>query len=764
MKRFLLNTRANKIAVVLFLLFFSSLYVYAVSGGPFNPGETLDPDCTPGATNCLISNPYLKLDQTTPQNITGGAPLFEGGLKAYDSLSIKNSSGDNILSSDMTNGLTQYYQNGSIFNVKSLSNGHGVQMSANNAIGSIPALLYKTGYNYLTSPHDTTFIVGSVFPTDAFLNLVSSGMGINFDLNNEFGSNLLHFENADNMRGTKFQLKSAFGDVLLGVDYNGLTYDDSTGLGDTTYFPNPTFKVNVNGMDVYSTIFNNNYLYKTNTFHLDNQGDLNIEGYNFDGNGDFYTFNRLSLNNNGLTLQSDQNELFGKIDKSNKNTFMGYYAGNLTMAGTNNTAVGSQALENNTSGYNNTANGLQALLSNDTGNENSAFGVGSLWSNTEGSYNTAVGNGALVLNIKGGNNTAIGNSALYSNIASSNTAIGVGALESNTNGSGNVAIGIGAFSFNVSGSNNTAVGYGADTTGVNVNNLTNATAIGYNAKVGANNSLVLGGTGSYTVKVGIGTTTPSQVLNIVGKTGDTTVFRIETIGGNGCNFDTTQSTGTFACSSDERLKNNINSISNDTALNKLLALNPVTFHYNWQKPDEPMVAGFIAQEYQNVFPELVSTDQNGYLMINQALTPYMVKAIQDLDLKITNINDLTKSNDFRDSLVTWFSNAKNKITEFVAGIIRAKDKICIGEGNDEVCITKEELLQMKNNLNKNNTVQNSESVVLTLTSDSMDSTSSPKIIQDINASIPTTENSITSESTSVTPSVNSNSNDNNSLN
>jgi hypothetical protein len=40
-------------------------------------------------------------------------------------------------------------------------------------------------------------------------------------------------------------------------------------------------------------------------------------------------------------------------------------------------------------------------------------------------------------------------------------------------------------------------------------NLTNATAIGYNAKVGTSNSLILGGTGVDEVKVGIGTTIPS---------------------------------------------------------------------------------------------------------------------------------------------------------------------------------------------------------------------------------------------------------------
>src|ERR1019366_9159725 len=42
------------------------------------------------------------------------------------------------------------------------------------------------------------------------------------------------------------------------------------------------------------------------------------------------------------------------------------------------------------------------------------------------------------------------------------------------------------------------------------------TAIGYNAKVGASNSLVLGGTGVDAVNLGIGMTNPAQTLDVAG--------------------------------------------------------------------------------------------------------------------------------------------------------------------------------------------------------------------------------------------------------
>jgi hypothetical protein len=64
---------------------------------------------------------------------------------------------------------------------------------------------------------------------------------------------------------------------------------------------------------------------------------------------------------------------------------------------------------------------------------------------------------------------------------------------------------------NVTGNLNTSLGYHA---GVGVDGLTNATAIGANAFVSESNALVLGGTDSNAVDVGIGTTTPQSTLQV----------------------------------------------------------------------------------------------------------------------------------------------------------------------------------------------------------------------------------------------------------
>jgi hypothetical protein len=60
--------------------------------------------------------------------------------------------------------------------------------------------------------------------------------------------------------------------------------------------------------------------------------------------------------------------------------------------------------------------------------------------------------------------------------------------------------------------------------------------------------------------------------------------------------------------SDERAKKNIEAIASSTALQKILALEPVT--YNWKDADKATTTqiGFIAQQVKRVVPELVLTD------------------------------------------------------------------------------------------------------------------------------------------------------------
>ncbi len=210
--------------------------------------------------------------------------------------------------------------------------------------------------------------------------------------------------------------------------------------------------------------------------------------------------------------------------------------------GTRNTAVGSKTLYTNTDGFDNTAIGFEALYSNTIGDNNIALGREAMYHNTSGYFNSALGSGALGDNTTGYSNTALGYATLfnnttgYTNVAVGgsallnnttgyrNTAVGILALKNNTTGFKNVAIGEYALYNNITGQRNTALGEsagyqitGSDNTCIgaytqldavpgdkltllgvsasaNVANLTNATALGYNATVNASNKVMIGNT------------------------------------------------------------------------------------------------------------------------------------------------------------------------------------------------------------------------------------------------------------------------------
>lgn len=92
-------------------------------------------------------------------------------------------------------------------------------------------------------------------------------------------------------------------------------------------------------------------------------------------------------------------------------------------------------------------------------------------------------------------------------------------------------------------------------------------------------------------------------------------------------------------SSDRRLKENIKG-SPVNALDKIQTLNMVSFDFiESQKHEE---VGLIAQEAQKVVPEAIEIDETtSYLSINYSkFVPYLLKAVQELDLKIKEMEKL----------------------------------------------------------------------------------------------------------------------------
>ena len=367
---------------------------------------------------------------------------------------------------------------------------------------------------------------------------------------------------------------------------------------------------------------------------------------------------------------------------------------NLT-TGVGNTAVGWSSLSNNTDGsfntgigtgtllfnvgnqstgegVRNTATGAGALLSNRLGFQNTANGAFALFSNTEGVYNTAIGESTLFFNTIGSGNTAIGVHALYSNsMGGENTAVGAAALPSNTEGSENTAVGTQTLLNNTLGLQNTAHGAFAlrlNTTG------NNNTATGYRALVGnvngventAHGHLALANcTGSYNVGLAGGFNLTNGDFNIDigndGEAGESGTIRIGsfccqsrafisgisgvTVSGGATVY--IKSDGQLGTStSSARFKQDIRDMGKTSET--LLALRPVTYHYKPELDPEGIAQfGLVAEEVEQVNPELVVRDKNGkaysvrYEQINVMLLNEFLKEhkkVEQLEARLGAVN------------------------------------------------------------------------------------------------------------------------------
>lgn len=222
-----------------------------------------------------------------------------------------------------------------------------------------------------------------------------------------------------------------------------------------------------------------------NTFLGSGVGIFNTTGSVNTAIGDQALYNNISGYNNSAVGG-------GALNHNNtgfSNTAVGRSALYDNTAGVDNTAIGTFALLSNTTGASNTANGVRAMQSNKTGFSNTAIGSWALAENTEGYFNTVAGAYALNQNLTGIQNVAVGNETMFWNTTGSrNTGVGVFALNINFTTNDNTAIGFAAAIATRNPSQGTFIGSGTQA----LENLTNMTAIGYNAVVTASNQIRLG--------------------------------------------------------------------------------------------------------------------------------------------------------------------------------------------------------------------------------------------------------------------------------
>jgi hypothetical protein len=144
-------------------------------------------------------------------------------------------------------------------------------------------------------------------------------------------------------------------------------------------------------------------------------------------------------------------------------------------------------------------------------------------------------------------------------------------------------------------------------------------------------------------RLGIGTSSPSEMLHVVG---------------NIC------ATGTIATCSDLRYKKDINKI--DNALSLISKFNGYTYNYKVKefpenKFDSTAQVGFIAQELQEVLPQVVQKNEAGYLAVDYAkVTPLLLMAIKEQQVIIES---LKKNNDAQKSAIDALKVNALKVAE-----------------------------------------------------------------------------------------------------
>ena len=320
-----------------------------------------------------------------------------------------------------------------------------------------------------------------------------------------------------------------------------------------------------------------------------------------EGNNLFYYFN----GNAWHAIANTEN-----LKLSNNNIRIGYSAGASIASGIGNTLIGYETMLNNTNSAGNTTLGYQAGYSNN--------GTGNIFLGYSAGYNETGSNKLYIAN------SETTSPLVYGDFSSSQLQVNGRLMSVLTTASNN--------DIAIYGEHNVTSGYGIGVKGMG-------------AYVGVLGESTLSG-GSASTRIGVRGLGSGAGTNIGGyfeaSCGSSNecyaVYASAATSGNrfaGYFSGNVTVTGTFSNPSDIRLKTNIEPFEN--ALNKIMQLGGVTYFWKSEKDIESLMSmskrndnstlhkysfpagrqfGFIAQEVEKVFPELVQTSVEGFKSVD----------------------------------------------------------------------------------------------------------------------------------------------------
>jgi trimeric autotransporter adhesin len=407
------------------------------------------------------------------------------------------------------------------------------------------------------------------------------------------------------------------------------------------------------------------YGYGENTFVGVNSGNFTMSALLFSSQSSWNTavgVNTLNSTSTGSSNTAIGNNALFSNTEGHGNIAIGHYALYLNTTGSYNTTVGKSAFYNNLTGNHNTVLGASAGF----GSENCSFSNSTIIGSMAGSE-LSTGSDNILIGYKAGDNLTTGSKniiigfdidakaingmeemilghpdLLYGDIT--NKRIGIGTptpqeqLHLKNTASVTLLLQADSDNDNVDENENPrfelkqdgevvtgGLGFIGDDGAIYSNSLANSLYLvnEYTTPLqfGTADSVVMTILGN--AKVGIGTTDPIQRLDVNGNA------RFRSVGSSAYTsaLNLTANGTLTTNTSDIRLKTNIETLND--GLDRVMKLRGVEF--NWKsEPEGKKMIGFIAQETEQVVPELVFTNPtDGYMGINYAeMTAVLVEAVK----------------------------------------------------------------------------------------------------------------------------------------